>query len=256
MAEHRRRDGNGSGPPKPILVSPLADAVDDGYRRLWRERAVPELCWIAEVLRGRALREGFRLAVAVASAGRRAAASEAFTLFAAAGSYGSLDEAGFAAMRGALAERDALEPVAAALGDLVAVFPAHPLAPLVAGERRTAAELEATKVRRLRERLEALADPASRGSLRVQLVVLWQGVQAGVLRGGSTARVAELALAARFPLTPESVPAAREVLALSAQLLQVEQLLPATGWPDQFWSRCSELASTGLAGPPAATFGT
>jgi hypothetical protein len=72
-------------------------------------------------------------------------------------------------------------------------------------------------------------------------VVLWQAVQAGVLRGGSTAKVAELAHASRFPITPESVPAARQVLGLAAQLLQLEQILPATSWPDQFWSLFSEL---------------
>jgi hypothetical protein len=239
MPERTRPGGNGRGKGTQILVSPLADAIDDDYRRLWHDRAMPELLWIAELLPSRPLREGFRLAIAVASAARGVAEKGAFTLYAAAGSYASLDPDRFAALRRQLADRDALAPVAAALGELVALFPAYPLAPLLEGGAPPGAP--AASFGKLRGRLEAMSDPCSRLSLRVQLVVLWQAVQAGVLRGGSTAKVAELAHASRFPITPESVPAARQVLGLAAQLLQLEQILPATSWPDQFWSRFSEL---------------
>jgi hypothetical protein len=242
MPERARKSGNGRGSGGLILVSPLHDAVDDSYRRLWHERAVPELLWVAELLRGRRLRDSFRLAIAVASTARSAAPPAPFTLFAAAGSYAVLEGERIAAFRQGLAARDALLPFETGLAELHAVFPAYPLAPLAAAEQ--AAPIEAGAAgRRLLERIEALDDPCSRIALRVQLVVLWQAVQAGVLRGGSTARVAELAHASRFPLTAESVPAARELLALAAQLLQIEQLLPATSWPERFWRLARDLAS-------------
>jgi hypothetical protein len=241
MWEHPRRGDNGYDKGDAILVNPLAKAVDDAYRSLWRERAVPELLWIAELLLGRELREGFRLGIAVASSARAAAPRGEFTLFAAAGSYAALDGERFETLRQGLAERQVLAPVAAALGDLVAHFPAYPLAPLAAANAPPSGLPTAASFRKLRERLETLDDPCSRISLRVQLVVLWQAVQAGVLRGGSTAQVAELAHASRFPLTTESANAARQLLGLASQLLQLEQLLPPTSWPGQFWSRFEEL---------------
>jgi hypothetical protein len=94
---------------------------------------------------------------------------------------------------------------------------------------------------KLRDRLEAFLDPASRTALRVELVIMWQAVQAGVLRGGNAEAIAKLAHATRFPLTPESVPAARGVLGLAAQILRIEALLPQTEWPDEFWARLAEL---------------
>ena len=240
MFEHPRRGDNGYGKGDTILVNPLAKEVDDAYRSLWHERAVPELLWIGELLLGRELREGFRLGIAVASSARAAAPPGEFSLFAAAGSYAALDSERFETLRQRLTERQALDPVAAALGDLVAHFPAYPLAPLAAAAPPIGVP-NAASFRKLRERLETLDDPCSRISLRVQLVVLWQAVQAGVLRGGSTARVAELAHASRFPLTAESANAARQLLGLSSQLLQLEQLLPPTSWPGQFRSRLEEL---------------
>ncbi|HUP22555.1 MAG TPA: hypothetical protein VNB06_06395 [Thermoanaerobaculia bacterium] len=242
-----RRSGNGSGPSGSILVSPLADAVEEGYRELWCERGVPELGWIAELLRGRPLLEGFRLALATASSGRRASGQSRFTLFAAAGSYSSLDADGLARLRLALAEREALAPLSGAMLDLVAAFPSHPMASLASTPESSPTTPGNARLGSLLDRHESLLDPASRSSLRVQLVVLWQAVQAGVLRGASTRAVADMAHAARFPLTPESLPAARGLLGLAAQVLQVEPLLPRTEWPDRFWARYAELRE--LHGP-------
>lgn len=241
MAERTKPSGNGAGPAKPILVSPLADAVDPELRELWQARGVPELFWIAELLRGRHLRDGFRLAITVARAARAASRRQSFTLFAAAGSYRVLESDGFERLRRTLADGDALQPLSAALLDLVTLFPAHPLAALASPSLEPAAGSPLAAFQRLRDRLEAFYDPASRAALRVELVVLWQAVQAGVLRGGNAAAIAELAHATRFPLTPESVPAARAVLGLAGQVLRIEALLPATDWPDQFWSRLAEL---------------
>ena len=204
----------------------------------WIDDRVPELVWIALLIRVFGVKEGIAVASSVAKAAGRCDQT-AKKAFAAASDYMELSDEHRRCVRSALSEDGVLDKARQGLAALIHNYADFPLAFLVetakAEENGSRSELED-----LREAIASISDRQSQSGIYAQAAVVYISFVNHQLNVAPHVGLANLPAIEEYPMTEESLRVAASVRSAVTFLLSHD--IPAN-WRDSFWNQGRSLGA-------------
>jgi hypothetical protein len=220
LAGHRREGKR--------FIPPLLDlpVKIDTY---WRDVSIPELVWLALLVRRYGLRDAVGLAEGLASAAASAWQDDRKRWFAKASSYSALSSAQIELVLATEAVRERLEAYRAALDPLNRWYPTSPFA--FVEEASTAGDIDD-----LKDVLNEMYDKTSVLAMRAQTIAIYVGFATNMLFIRKGMMLGELQLIEEYPHTDQSQQFGASVRASIGALIQGPDGADRT-WPNAFWQR-------------------